>query len=411
MLLIKCLSVGEYAMGFYELLFKFYQAKGAKNSMLTYEDYYDECVKYDLYVISSDKNTALNFPVLKDIMSFDNIKTIFKYPNLSFLNPRVVKGMRNGERAPLAVDYSISFEANTARYLHDYMRLGAEKVPKKFVDTLTFLLDNNINLDPMFYILENVAKGEDSQEFYDNLVSIKKLMTCDMEHYKSTNEIKSIYDDKKVVEDSIIEVETLKSKYKKVLETTKLSHLMMKSILLIIIIARFKHKNNMKLQLEYVLKFMNDKMKKIYLRELSIGVEYFEKKHLEFFKKINNKDKFFKAIDNMAWDFTVIRLLEMFFSSKPNPEADFFIPFIFTLDKGLLESIEMYYCKDFLIFNNEKRTDPIPYSSLVPKIKKYKLNKYFTEESVLSRINSNDVDFHKVYKELEIEVKKVLKLK
>ena len=35
-------------MEFQNLLFKFYQANGAKETMLTYEHYYNECVKHDL---------------------------------------------------------------------------------------------------------------------------------------------------------------------------------------------------------------------------------------------------------------------------------------------------------------------------------------------------------------------------
>lgn len=404
-------------MEYYDLLFRFQQSTGAKDSMLIYEEYYAECIKNNLHVITADKKMALNIPIFKKIMSYDNIKTIFKYPNLCFLNPEIIKGMENGQRVPLRIDYSVSFEANTSRYLHDYMKYGKEKVPEKFMKTLKFLMDENINLDPMFYILENVAKGEESSDFYENLISIKKLMTCDMKYYNETKEtensigkIKSIYSDEKVIQDVKEEVETLKTEFKEMLEITQKNHLIMRVLLLLIIIARFKYKDNMKLQLEYIVKFMNDKIKIMFLRELSIAVEYFEKKQLEFFNKTNNKKNFFDAIDNMAWDFTIIRLLEIHFSSKPNPDADFFIPFIFTLDKGLLESIEMFYCKDFLILKNEKRTIPIPYKSLMPKIEKYKLDKYFTVDASLNRVNSEEADFEALYKELEMEVIRVRKL-
>lgn len=404
-------------MEFYDLLFRFQQSKGAKDSISIYEEYYAECMKNNLHVITADKKMALNIPIFKEIMSYDNIKTIFKYPNLCFINPEIMKGMESGKEAPLAIDYSVSFEANTSRYLHDYLKYGEDKVPEKFIKTLKFLLDNNINLDPMFYILENVAKGEDSPEFYENLISIKKLMTCDMQHYNDTKkdndsmgEIKSIYTNEKVIQDVKDEIESLKTEFKEMLDVTQKNHLIMRVLLLLIIVARFKYKNNIKQQLEYIVKFMNDKIKIMFLRELSIGVEYFEKKQLEFFNKTNNKETFFDAIDNMAWDFTVIRLLEMYFSSKPNPDADFFIPFIFTLDKGLLESIEMFYCKDFLIFKNEKRTDPIPYKSLMPKFEKYKLDKYFTVDASFNRVNSEEADFELLYKELEAEVIRVRKL-
>jgi len=99
--------------------------------------------------------------------------------------------MKNS-RAQIRQDYSISFDVNTATYIHDYMTLGKDKVPKEFLKTLSFILDKNLNIDPMFYILENVSKGEDSQRFHENLIILKKLMACDMEYYKNTKEIKSI---------------------------------------------------------------------------------------------------------------------------------------------------------------------------------------------------------------------------
>ena len=112
----------------------------------------------------------------------------------------------------------------------------------------------------------------------------------------------------------------------------------------------------------------------------------------------------------MAWDFTLVRTLEMYFSSKPDPKADFFIPFIYTHDKGLLDVIEMFYCKDFLIFHKEKRTIPIPTNSLMPKIKKYKLDKFFTEEALLNRFNYIDIDYEIILDELKIEIKRIFKL-
>ena len=115
----------------------------------------------------------------------------------------------------------------------------------------------------------------------------------------------------------------------------------------------------------------------------------------------------------MAWDFTLVRQLEILFSSKPNPNVDFFIPFIFTFDKGFIEVIENFYCKDFLIFHKEKRTMLIPENEFnISNIEEYDLAKHLTEEAFNERAKNKDfIDFEKIYENLLEEVLKDKRIK
>jgi hypothetical protein len=399
-------------MTFYELVDKYQEAKDAKAAFHVFEKYESECTKYDLEVISCSLTMKINFPILKNIMELSNLKTIFQYPNLAFLNKKIFEDMKTGN-ANIHLDYSISFEANTGSYLHQYLT-DKSSVDQKFVSTLTYILDNDLNIDPIFYILENVSKGENSEEFHKNLISLKKLMTCDMEHYKKTKEIKSIFTDQEVEEKSKKDYENITNELSGLITLTKQNHLVLKIILLAIVIARFKYKNNFKQQIAYLIKFMDEKLHSIFLRELNVALNYFEQKQLRFFNKLDNRESFdvvMKNIDNMAWDFTLIRSLEMYMATKPNPEADYFIPFIFTFDKGMIEVLEMFYCKHFLIFHEEKRTVPISHNSLIPKIQKYKLGEYFTEEALLNRLQVDEVNYLTILDELQKEIIKIFKFK
>ena len=95
-------------MEFYKLWYQFSIAKDARETLNTYIKFYDECITEELDIISSDKNMSINIPLFQDIMSIPNIKTIFKYPNLAFFNPLIVRNMLNKQRSPLSIDYSIS---------------------------------------------------------------------------------------------------------------------------------------------------------------------------------------------------------------------------------------------------------------------------------------------------------------
>lgn len=403
-------------MKFYELLYEFKQSKNAKDTFEIYLDNFHSCNEHKLEIITSDKNMALNMPIFKDIMDLSNIITIFEYPNLAFYSPKIVKGMTEGKRVPLAIDYSISFESNTATYLHKYLTKGTRSV-KDFEVTLHTLLENNYNLDPMFYMIETLAKGNKSSDFYENLYSIKKLMTCDINYYNKTKKIKSIFSDsevEKIVKEDLYHME---NNLKSVVNKAKEQHLTMKIILLAMAFSRYKYKTD-KERVSYLVKFMSEKLKAIFLRELTIATNYFyfesikdtnlkksKKDKHGFFDPLNGQDEnsFFEILDGMAWDFTIVRQLEMYFSSKPNPDADFFIPFLFTYDKDLIEVMKMFYCKDFLIFHKDKRTIPIPAIDgfNMKKIEEYGLSHYFTEEAMNSRLQDNSVDFEKIYDELK----------
>jgi hypothetical protein len=347
------------------------------------------------------------------------------FANLA-LNPLIVRNMLNKQRSPLSIDYSISFESNSARYLHDYM-IGNKVNEENFVEILHTILDNNYNIDPMFYMLENFAKQNDSEEFYNNLISIKKLMTCDMEYYNSTKKIKSIYNDEEIETIVKQDIAYFKNEFKSINEIAKKQHLIMKIILLMIFIAKFKIKSKkeerFEEQLKYFIKFMDEELKTIFLRELVVALNYLEydnsnnkkEKKYRFFNKLNveNKECLIKNVENMAWDFTLVRQLEILFSSKPNPNVDFFIPFIFTFDKGFLEVIENFYCKDFLIFHKEKRTMLIPENEFnISNIEEYDLAKHLTEEAFNERAKNKDfIDFEKIYENLLEEVLKDKRIK
>jgi len=405
-------------MKYYELWYEFNKTDNAKESLETYVENYEECVKNQLEVISCDKDIALNIPVFEEIININGIKTIFEYPNLSFFSPSIVKNMSNGKRAPLAIDYSISFEVNTASELYKYF--DNKNTVDGFVDTLHTFLDRNYNIDPMFYMIENISKGEETADFYKNMFCIKKLMTCDMKHYKKTErEIKSIFSDEEVKLLVQKDIEDLKKKFKSIIEDAQKQHLIMKIILLVIHLGILNHKEE-KSFFKYIIKFMDEKLNAIMLREFVIAINYFnfekeknkkfkgtnERHKYEIFNKLNVKIKadFFKNINNVAWDFTLVRQLEMYFSSKPNPNADFFIPFLFTYDKGLQEVMKMFYCKDFLIFHKDKRTIPIPNNINTSKFAEYGIEKYFTEQAHINRMDNKNIDYEKIFEELKLKL-------
>jgi len=393
------------------LIFDFSNVYSMKERVHLYSNRFRDCLNSQLEIISCDESMPINFEIIPDIMNIDNVKTIFKYPNLSFLNHSIIYEAQRGVNLPVNIDYSISFESNTGSYVHDYIT-GRKDVPEKFKKILHLMLENDFNLDPLLYIIETVAKGEKNKDFYDNFFSLKKLMTCDMDYYKNTKKIKSIFSDEILMIEALKDIESLENDYSEIINHSKRIHLIMKCILLLIIVSRYKYRkkgeDNFPFQLKYIVKFMDKKFQTIFLRELVVAIEYFNNHQFEFFNKIHNHEEFFKNINNMAWDFSIIRILESFYVSRPEENVDFFIPFIFSWDKGLLESMELFYCKDLLIFKKERMIHTVPSESLEDKIKEYNLDEYFTIESHIVRMNSPEPDLESILSELISETKRIV---
>ena len=80
-----------------------------------------------------------------------------------------------------------------------------------------------------------------------------------------------------------------------------------------------------------------------------------------------------------AWDFALVRMYEKMIVSRPIPEADFFISYFLTFDKGLSQIMDLYPLKAIITLGNgtiQTIHDVDEYINL----EKYKLESYFTDE-------------------------------
>jgi len=401
-------------MHYKKLVSKFQNIKNLNDANLIYQQFYDECLEHDLeIIISSSDNHNVASP-FENITNLPQIKSLFEYSNFSVLNPKIFKKMQGGE-IQVGYDYSVSFDLNSARYLHDLMNNNGSKIPKGFEKLISFFITDDIQLDHILYLIENTTKNINQDKFFENLMSLQTLMSVDKSHFLKTNQIKSVLSKNELM--IIVEKSISKStyEYNEYAYELKRIHLVMKIMLYVILIARFKYKNNQKLQLKYILDFMHNSLYAIFQRELIVGMKYFsEKQKFEFFKKINDQsfDKLIEYIDNMAWDFALIHMLELLIKNKPNPEADTYIPFLFTYDKGLLDIMSLTSCKSFLYSEKYKYHVPLYTKSMESKLKKYKLDEYFTFDATISREQEDitSINLEAILEKLQYEIQKVMKI-
>jgi len=401
-------------MHYKKLVNEFKNIKNLNDANLIYEQFYDECLDHNLEIIISSSehyNESLPF---KKITNIPQIKSLFEYSDFSVLNPKIFKDMQGG-KVQIGYDYSVSFDLNSARYLHDMINTNTSKIPKNFEKLISFFIIDDIQLDYALYLVENITKNINQDKFFENLMSLQTLMSVDKSYFLKTNQIKSVLSKNellKIVDNSITQKT---DEYAEYAFKLKRMHLVLTITLYVILIARFKYKNNQKLQLKYILDFMHNNLYTVFQRELIIGMKYFsEKQKFEFFKKINNQtfDSTIEHIDNMAWDFVIIHMLELLIKNKPNIDADIYIPFLFTYDKGLLDIMSLTSCKSFLYSEKYKYHVPLYSKSIESKLKKYKLDEYFTYDTTTSREekDTDSINLEEILEKLQQEIKKVMKI-
>jgi RHS repeat-associated protein len=160
-------------MHYQELVNKFKNIESLKDANLIYKKFYNECLKHDLEIIISSKNSSNSqtFPIFKTIKNIPQIKTLFEYSNFSVLNPKLFQKMQN-DKIQVGYDYSISFDLNSARYLHDLLNNRTSKIPKGFHELISFFITDDIQLDYVLYLVENITKDIDANNKTQHLATI-----------------------------------------------------------------------------------------------------------------------------------------------------------------------------------------------------------------------------------------------
>jgi hypothetical protein len=160
--------------------------------------------------------------------------------------------------------------------------------------------------------------------------------------------------------------------------------------------------------------FMHSELSTMFLRELIIAKTWFEQKSkILFFRKVNEiKQNSLHEIQKLSWDFTLIRFIENMYQHKPNPKADFFIPYFLTFDKPFSEIIDLYPLKAILIINKLKRFHAIPLINKEEVFKNTNTESFFDKEMSTQRLlNRSKVRLDQVILKTEKELMNIIELK
>jgi hypothetical protein len=152
---------------------------------------------------------------------------------------------------------------------------------------------------------------------------------------------------------------------------------------------KFSDKSNISSKLRKLFEYSHKVIGVYFERELMIAHKYFCKaENVKILAKINKgmkTENLYKIIENIAWDFTVPRIMEFFLTRIG--EGRFFIPFFLTNDFRLRELLKLFSVKG-IVYNTKKGFFlPISDENTFDYYKRHDVDveQYFTDEAKIER--------------------------
>ncbi|UQZ34837.1 hypothetical protein C2I18_15650 [Paenibacillus sp. PK3_47] len=360
-------------------------------------------------IISLDNYHRSAYPMdLKDLINTTDSHFIsyFETDKLYFIdNDLLHETYMNGEKDTIfRLDYSIMLDTNYASYIHKFINFDWSTLNNEVFSSIDLLIRNNFNYDHIFYMIENYKnsfvniEGESAEaikdkktKLYQNLVSLELFKSINREKYISTGRL---HYDITENEAQLLADQTFNGIYNSAHATEMLDYyfsIQRQMVLLIIGIMQIKFgpKITVQKKLQRLFEYCTNVVGTYFDREMVIAHKYFSSQNdVKILNKINKgirAEKILHLIENIAWDFSVPRIMER--QLILGGQGRYFIPFFLSNDQNLRELLRLFKVKG--IIYSKSNYFFIPFngtnSQMYFEAHKFKIEPYFTEEALLRR--------------------------
>lgn len=344
---------------------------------------------------------SLSWP--QDLFRSGALRPYFADPYLYFINSQIIGRMQQGERVEIKIDHSISLDTNAASYVEDFVNDKRERLPRDFIDAMQFIIEHKPNFDYTFYLMENTPNYRDSVKaarIRQNLIAILKLDRIDKDHYLRTDKVKAVVPDKQL--ETLADAKLHEFYVVRQAERGPFSyehwHDIIYVILLKIIEIEYCRKGRVPLEkkVERLFEFMHEEMNAYFDRLTVIALKLFENRgSLSFFDPLNkggferSRAELRNTIRGMAWDITLIRILEQLSAMKMG--GDFFIPLFLSSDQKMLKLFDAHPLRASVAHGGEGQVVPLPRTDTTQVMSEIMgdgfIKKYFDEDVVNLRLS------------------------
>ena len=344
-----------------------------------------------LFTQKTYKNPEL--PNISIFSGYENeFKSLFDNNNLTFINKYIADSKKSNITPKFILDYSISMDTQFVSYIEKYFQNKRFEDEIKFEEILYKLIDNNINVDYIPYLIENMSKGTPIEGVRQNLKEVIRFFCLDKNSSLLIKNMKVSNEQDFLKKYNSIS-NSLNNNNSKILYNN--FNYMHKSLYLILLnIVYINKKENTFIQkIDKLLSFMHYDMNAIFARELIIASKFYElDDKVIFFGKVREiNKKTIPRLKNMAWDLALIRMLEYSFKLRPNLNTEFYISYFLTFDKGLSQINDFFPLKTIFTLEKDNFFQTIPYIEITNFFKQNNIDeKYYSNEAREFRKNNLD---------------------
>jgi hypothetical protein len=359
-----------------EFIYDLINAKNVDDVIKAWNNFDDDFSEYkSIITLEEYKENKQSKEIINVLLKCrDCVSYYFNTHNAYFISENNIREMFMKGKTDILIDYSIMFDTNFASYIDKFVNnKNMGDATNDVYLVIDMLLSHNFNYDYNIYLFENMKEVinlfSDEDISYDEslvecLISMELFKSINIDVYKKHNKIQYgiTYTEAKSKANKII---NLFYRDEQVLKYAADIISSQKFILLNIIeifkIHFSKNYDAKKKTLDF-LDFVNKKSGLFMERETVIALEFFCKNNmLSIFNGIQlnmNREKLFKKLDNIAWDFMIPRLMER--SIILGGEGDFFLPLLLSFDKGVHRLLKLYPVKGIIYKKESLEYFPIP---------------------------------------------------
>ncbi|WP_343569215.1 hypothetical protein [Acinetobacter sp.] len=353
-----------------------------------------------IFYISSDESSAIlpSHAVDKDFKNTGAIRGLYKYKNVYILSSGTINNLLLKKESLIEIDYSISLDTQTVSYFRRFFIEPENKgLPRDFKDFFNFIIQPEINADPMPHIIENIynlKNGGNRDEIFAVKCAYEKFRNLDYNYYIKENQFRFLIDNveiEKVAKEQMLKEIQRLSNYRFVEEYERLFNIQY-IIVLIVAIIRWKYpKKAINTKIYKYFEMCQEYIGLLSVRDANLAYAVFSGKS-NFYSKIEkNSDDFIRKLKAMAWDIFHFRYLEKLTTLKLHDNTDYFFPAICSFDNSFVQLVDFFKLKGLVYRKGSSEIYPFyafgmeDMSELTEKGRKKIEEDFFNDEAIMNR--------------------------
>ncbi|MBB3122457.1 hypothetical protein [Pseudoduganella violacea] len=328
------------------------------------------------FVFASASGPLPGLSINRNFSDGSAVRSLFPTERVLVLDKETHSSMLAHRDAIFPIDYSIALDTQALSYLAPFLEGATKGLPDDFREVFEFIARDDVNVDPLPYMLENIPNAKDECNHFEirrRLEAYEILRTIDAQQLQESGEVRSTLtpeERRENVKARFAEMLEIGSDSKKLAASMRDQTLSYCALLKMASIQLRKPSSSAyQSKISEFVEFMDKELKTMLAREAIIAASLFERgqSKFKFFGKIQKKnDHNLKELRAMAWDFAHIRHIESVATRiewshrDDGQQARYFFPALLTCDKRYIEVLDLYPLKCYAYKDGMSRPMPFP---------------------------------------------------